>query len=299
MTTLYLDASALSGWSNCREFFRRQQIVRQELTKENPHYVFGKAMHLAVEEFWKGNTYDQALNAAYEVCNQYPVETLNPAETETWTRLVKCTPDLVACYFNSVTYEPEQLLAVEQEWSIPYDIEGKMSGPVVTLCGRMDRLAVGPRLVDVKTASEIASAGIPWKQGYRQDKILDLQFALYDWYLCQQGTPPIEIYLEVLLKPYKGKAARYEKIDLSILLTDSYRKRFRQQLAWKVSEIVHYVENYSQQVPWPLAGPLACSSKYGKCQFLDICCFGDEEKILKKYKRREPHLELVRIGEAQ
>jgi len=26
---------------------------------------------------------------------------------------------------------------------------------------------------------------------------------------------PVEIYLEVLLKPYKSKAARYEKIELN------------------------------------------------------------------------------------
>ncbi len=289
---IYLDASALRSWSDCREYFRRSQVQKIELIKPNPHYTFGTAIHVAVEEFWKGNSFDISLDAAYRVTNEFPVEHLNPAETETWQRLVKTLPDVTACYFNSVCYEPENLMWVEKEWSLPY-------GDKVILCGRVDRLMVGPRIVDVKTASEINAAGVPWRQQYRQDKILDLQFALYDYMLCQQGTPPIEIYLEVLLKPYKGKAARYEKIPLNELLTESYRKRFRQQLAWKVSEIVHYVEHYSQQVPWPLAGGLACSSKYGKCQYHDLCAWGDEQKHLAKYKERVPHLELVKIGEGK
>jgi len=347
MPTIYLDASALSGWSNCREYYRRRDIEKIETIKPNTHYEFGKAVHLAVEEFWKGNSYEKALDAAYGVCNEFPVAMLNPPELETWERLVKCTPDILACYYDSVTYSPEQLLWVEKEWSIPYadharskstgstegyktasgsdvdrlpdtvipsDISGNQTQ--VILCGRMDRLMVGPRLVDVKTASEIAQGGIPWKQQYRQDKILDLQFALYDWYLQQvcaecghvkdepgycslhmfKSMAPIEIYLEVLLKPYKSKAARYEKIELNELITDSYRKRFAQQLKWKVSEIVHYVENYSQQKPWPLAGGLACSSKYGKCAYIDLCAWGDSDKTMKKFKERVPHLELVRLG---
>ncbi len=349
---IYLDASALSGWSNCREYYRRRDIEKIEAVKPNTHYEFGKAVHLAVEEFWKGHSYEKALDAAYGVCNEFPVAMLNPPELETWERLVKCTPDILACYYDSVSYSPESLLWVEKEWSIPYgrNIGGISGNSVhssnrtdgtdnpdssqteVILCGRMDRLMAGPRLVDVKTASEISTAGVPWKQQYRQDKVLDLQFALYDFYLqrlCKCGHPhhehwplvefqsnykpdynvtecgececmsfrsmaPIEIYLEVLLKPYKSKAARYEKIELNELITDSYRKRFAQQLKWKVSEIVHYVENYSQQKPWPLAGSLACSSKYGKCAYIDLCAWGDSEKTLKKFKERVPHLEVAR-----
>lgn len=296
---IYLDSSSLSGWSNCREFWRRRDLEKIESIKPNTHYEFGKAVHLAVEEFWKGYSYEKALDAAYGVCNEFPVHLLNPAELETWERLVKCAPDILAAYYDSVTYSPEQLLWVEKEWSIPFDIPvGAGSHPIeVILCGRMDRLMAGPRLVDVKTASEISQAGIPWKQQYRQDKVLDLQFALYDWYLCQQNMAPIEIYLEVLLKPYKSKAARYEKIELNELITGSYRKRFAQQLKWKVSEIVHYVENYSQQKPWPMSGGHSCSTRYGKCQFLDPCCWGDSEKIMAKFKKRVPHLELVRIAE--
>jgi hypothetical protein len=287
---IYLDSSALKSWSDCREHFRRSQVEKIEQVKQNTHYAFGTATHVVVEEFWKGSTYEKALDAGYKVCNEFPVQHLNPAELETWERLVKALPDISACYFDSVLYEPEKLMWIEKEWSLPYSDK-------VTLCGRVDRLMVGPRIADVKTASEISTAGIPWRQQYRQDKVLDLQFALYDYMLCQQGTPPIEIYLEVLLKPYKSKAARYEKIELNELITDSYRKRFAQQLKWKVSEIVHYVENYSQQKPWPLAGGLACSSRYGTCQYQKVCAFGESPSIMSKYKPREPHLEIQKQAE--
>jgi hypothetical protein len=335
MSTIYLDASALAHWSNCREFYRREQVEKIETVKPSTYYHFGKATHLMVESFWRGESYEKALACAYDCLNEYPVGMLNPPELETWERMVKATPDVTAVYFENVSYSPEQLLWVEKEWSIPYGTtfdNSRNSIPLATntqviLCGRMDRLMAGPRLVDVKTASEISQQGVPWKQQYRQDKVLDLQFALYDWYLQQmckcghdnprhagegigcleigcgcpkfQSMAPIEIYLEVLLKPYKSKAARYEKIPLNELITDSYRKRFRQQLAFKVSEIVHYHEHYLQQKPWPLAGGLACSSRYGTCAYQPICAWGESPKLMEKYKHREPHLELVKLAEAK
>src|SRR5882724_6183710 len=208
----------LAGWSNCREYFRRQQIEKIEPVKPSTYYTFGTAIHRSVEAFWRGESYEKALDEAYQVTNTYPVQLLNPPELDTWERLVKCTPDVLAVYYDSVHYDPEALLWVEKEWSIPYadHVRSTSSGSTeghqrysggnlgtesdndrndlnipaqsrmeVILCGRMDRLMAGPRLVDVKTASEISQQGVPWRQQYRQDKVLDLQFALYDWYLAQ------------------------------------------------------------------------------------------------------------------
>src|SRR5882724_8225646 len=173
MTTIYLDATALAGWSNCREFFRRQQREKIELIKPNTYYHYGKATHLMCESFWRGETYEQALAAAYDCLNEYPVGMLNRPELDTWERMVKGTPDITAAYFDAVSYSPEQLLWVEKEWSIPYqldlgntyDHDGVSLAPrtQVILCGRMDRLMAGPRLVDVKTASEISQQGVPWR----------------------------------------------------------------------------------------------------------------------------------------
>src|SRR6266850_1307750 len=91
-------------------------------------------------------------------------------------------PDLLAYYFDHVTYEPDKLLDVEGEWHIdqPYGL------PVV-LCGRKDRVMKPSKLIDSKTASEI---GATWKKDYREAMLMDWGLWLYDWQLCQIGQAP-------------------------------------------------------------------------------------------------------------
>jgi hypothetical protein len=286
---IYIDATALKAWSDCREFYRNREILNRVSAVPNIHYEFGKYVHAAVEEFWKGEPFEKALAVASEMSLLYPVKSLSPNEMQTWQRLIEGLPDVLAAYFDAVEYSPEQLIWCEQEWSLPYNSD-------VTLCGRLDRLMVGPRLVDVKTASEINRGSTPWKQAYREEKLLDLQFQLYDYWLSKSGTPPIECYLEVILKPYKSKAARYERIDLPEIITPSYRKRFEQQLAWKVSEITHYIKNYSDQRPWPMAGGLACTTKYGECSYAPACRFGEIPKVTELYTIRTEHLKIRQEG---
>jgi PD-(D/E)XK nuclease superfamily len=283
---IYLDATALRSFSDCREFYRQNQLVNITSATPSIHYELGRAVHLAVEKFWAGEPVEVAIAAAYSIAEQYPVKLLPAHELEKWKGLVEIIPDVVSVYYDSVEYSPESLIWTEEEWSLPYNEE-------VTLCGRLDRLMVGPRLVDVKTASEINMNGIPWKTSFREEKLLDLQFQLYDYWLRKTGKAPIECYLEVILKPYRGKPARFERIDLPEVLTDGYRQRFEQQLAWKVSEITHYIKNYSSQKPWPMAGGLACKNRYGTCMYQPICVWGEIPKVMEKYTAREEHL-LVR-----
>ena len=49
MTTLYLDATSLSGWSNCREFWRRREIEKIELIKAlvADHLDIGRILEVA------------------------------------------------------------------------------------------------------------------------------------------------------------------------------------------------------------------------------------------------------------
>lgn len=284
---IFIDATALKAWSDCREFYRQREIVNRVSLAPNVHYELGKAVHLGIEKFWAGEPYEQAIAAAFSVTEKYPVKLLGPAEVDTWSRLIDGLPDILAAYYDAVRYAPEDVISCESEWSLNYNED-------VTLCGRLDRLMKGPRLVDVKTASEIKMGNTPWKQAYREEKLLDLQFQLYDYWLCQSGTPTVECYLEVILKPYKGKSARYERIDLPEILTVAYRERFKQQLEWKLSEIVDYVNNHSGDKPWPMAGGLACKSRYGECAYAPLCRWGEQPKVMEKYTSREEHL-LVRM----
>ena len=283
--TVFIDSSALKSWG-CRELYRQSFVENISPLKPNPAYEMGKAVHLAVEEFWKGSSYEQAMDAAYQLCNSITVQHFNPQESEHWRKQVESLPDLVAVYFDQVEYQPENLLWVEQEWSVPLDDK-------VTLCGRMDRVMLGPRLVDVKTASEITRMGIPWKKQYREEKLLDPQFGLYDWYLDSLGTPATECVLEVIVKPYKGSKARMEFIALPEILTEAYRRRFRQQLAWNCMEIAQYHEHYMNQRPW-LMNPNMCNGKYGACPMFDRCVWGSIPRVEEKYGPRIEHLNVRR-----
>jgi hypothetical protein len=297
---LRIDASFLKSWSDCREQARQSFVEERAPVVESVYYRYGTALHKAVEEFWKGYSFERAIHSAYEVTSTYPTKLLNPYFSNKWKEMLDQLPDAIATYYDSQEQDVSKVIncegspMLEHEWSIPYEPEnGKWTEPQVILCGRIDRVMVGPELPDVKSASEIASYGQSWKDGYTRSMMLQMQFGLYDWYLQKIGLAPRRCYLEVLLKGYKSKPPRYEVIELTHVTTEAYRQRFRQQLAFKVSEIVHYFKHYREQKPWPMSGGSACKTVYGECEFLDICLSGTIPKVMEKYKEREEHL-LVR-----
>jgi len=282
-----VDASLLKEW-DCREYVRQRYLVSRETAAPNIYYTYGTALHRAVESFWQGKTFEQSMADAYEITNAYPVKLIsgNVYASNKWMEMVEQLPDLVAVYFDHVDQDLSRCLQLEKEWSHPYSKE-------VTLCGRIDRLMVGPELPDVKTASEISTMGVPWKQSYQRGSMMAVQFGLYDWYLQQIGMAPQRVYLEVLIKGYKNKPCRMETIELPYVVTDAYRERFRQQLEWKVSEIVSYFRNQLERKPWPMSQQL-CKTVYGECPYLNACLLGETPKVLEGYKEREEHL-LVRL----
>jgi hypothetical protein len=282
---IYIDASMLRDW-DCHEFTRQRYLLNRDTKVPNIYYQYGTAIHRAVESFWQGKTFEQAMADAYAITNQYPLDLIQYQvyQTNKWREMIEQLPDLVAVYYDQVEQDVSKVLQLEQEWSHPYSIS-------VNLCGRIDRLMVGPELPDIKTASEISSMGVPWKTGYQRGKMLEMQFGLYDWYLRQVGEAPKRVYLEVLIKGYKSKPCRMETIELPYVVTDAYRQRFDQQLEWKVEEITTYFEREREQKPWPMAQQL-CQSKYGECPYLEICLHGEQPKVMEKYAERVEHLEV-------
>ncbi|KKL82360.1 hypothetical protein LCGC14_1985590, partial [marine sediment metagenome] len=70
--------------------------------------------------------------------------------------------------------------------------------------------------------------------------------------------------------------------------------RFKQQLNWVVKEMVHYMRSYVKVKPWPMNyGPM-CMTKYGPCDYLELCNYGNIPKYISEYKPREEHLEIRR-----
>jgi hypothetical protein len=282
----------------CKEFGRQRYLLNRETAIKNPHYQYGTAVHKAVQSFWEGKTFEQSMADAYEVTSAYPVGLIkhNVYASNKWMEMVEQLPDLIACYYDGMVQDlskvqpykeiPDSIGSpmLESEWQYPYSDE-------VTLCGRIDRVMVGPELPDVKTASEISSQGVPWKQMYQRGKMLEVQFGLYDWYLQQIGMTPRRVYLEVLIKGYRGKKPRLEIIELPYVTTDAYRERFRQQLAWKVAEIVRYMTVHTDQKPWPMSQQL-CQSKFGECPYISLCEMGEIPRVTELYSIREEHLEV-------
>ena len=306
---LHIDASQLKDFE-CKEFGRQRYLLNRDLVIPNVHYQYGTAVHKAVQSFWEGKPYEQAIADAYEVTSAYPVQLIkhNVYLSNKWMEMVEQLPDLVACYYDSMEQDLTKVQKridgshmIENEWLMPYCfICGNIRGwsvrncdhiAEVFLCGRIDRVMVGPELPDVKTASEISSQGVPWKQMYQRGKMLEVQFGLYDWYLQQIGMTPKRAYLEVLVKGYRGKKPRLEIIDLPYVVTDAYRERFRQQLQWKVSEIVSLFKERVSEKPWPMSQQL-CQTKFSECPYISLCGTGETPKNLELYKIREEHLDV-------
>jgi hypothetical protein len=318
---LKLDASFLSSWSNCREQVRQSFVEERAPIIESPYYRNGTALHLGVQRFWEGKPYEVALADAFEVCNTYNVKAIstNLYLSKKWAEMQEQLPDSLACYFDNVEQDTDLVMRgadnevmIENEWSMNYCIECNKPAAwfderldcghplMVILCGRIDRVMKGSNsrsceLPDIKTASEISNYGVPWKTGYQNGKMLEVQFGLYDYALSHMGWTPSRVYLEVLVKGYKSKPPRLEIIELPHVTIEAYRARFRQQLAWKVSEIVHYFRNYKEQKPWPMSGGSACKTVYGECEMLPLCISGPVPKVLELYQIRTEHLNIRKL----
>jgi hypothetical protein len=282
---IYLDASAIKTWLDCREMYRLRYIENRVAAEPSYHQAFGIAVHLAAEIHNLGGTFEAGLAEAADSLAAFPEHLLNPYKAQRFRELAAELPSIVACYFDGV--EVGQIAAVEQEWSYEY-----YPGEVV-LCGRKDKVEHSPAvLYDLKTASEI---GKTWKADFRNQMLRDFGLALYDWHECVIDRPPQTVKVECIVKPYRDKEPRLEIFDLPEITV--YRKRFQQQLAFIVNEIRNYHKNYLNTKPWPMAQQ-QCLTKYGPCEYLKICCLGETPKVLSEYGKRVEHLKIRSQAEA-
>ncbi len=279
-TPIYIDASMIKCFSDCREQFRRRYLENIVSSKPSIAYVFGTAVHMAVEAFWKGSPYRQAYNIGLAHLDSLDISALTVREQGKYNELINALPDMLEVYYKAHDYKVESLSTdVEFEWKYQYN-EG------VYLCGKIDRWTEDS-LFDLKTASEI---GREWKKNYKAEKLRDCGLALYDWYLCKSNNSPLQIAMEVLIKPYKDKPPRIEIIELSEIM--GQRERFKKQLKAYVTDIVHYMRKNSKVAPWEMNFGSMCMTKYGECDYLPLCNLGDTPKNIARYKPREEHLEI-------
>src|SRR5437660_3452237 len=263
---IYLDASAIKCWLDCREQYRLRYVENRVALEPSFHQSIGIAIHLAAETHNRGGSFETGLSLAASRLAEFPEELLNPYKRQRFRELAVELPSMVACYFDSI--EVGNVVALEEEWSLEFI-------PGVVLCGRKDKVETDPAVIfDLKTASEI---GKTWHADFRATMLRDFGLALYDWHECQIARTPETIKIECLVKPYKGKEPRMEIFNLPEIT--QYRKRFEQQLLWICHEIKHYHDSYARQIPWPMAQQ-SCQTKYGCCEYLEGCNQGWTPKIL-------------------
>ena len=278
-----IDASQIRLFLDCREQYRQAYVLGRASKKPLIHREFGIGFHKGCEVFWRGGDYSAALMAALEYVGGIDCTLLTVKEKQKWDEMTAYMPDLLAAYFDSVEYVPDSNIYVECEWSFPYDPLGPLAN--VTLCGRIDRLTEGLSLNDIKTDS-----GIDTKEAFREKWLRDVGLALYDWYLCHSGIVPRMVAIERCIKPYRGRPAKVELVELPEITSDGYRKRFEQQLKMVLADMVHHLDNYQDMAPWLMNTNHSCTTKYGPCDFLAICNRGESQRELARFKQREEHL---------
>ena len=278
-----IDASQIRLFIDCREAYRQAYVLGRASKKPLIHREFGIGFHKGCEVFWRGGDYSAALVAAFDYAACIDCTLLTVKEKQKWDEMCGYMPDLLAAYFDSVEYEPGANLLVEDEWTCPGPY-GDVSYGVVELCGRIDRFTRDHVLIDIKTDS-----GIDTKEAFREKWLRDIGLAMYDWFLCK-GGPPRMVAIERCIKPYRGRPAKVELVELPEITSDGYRKRFEQQLKMVLADMVHHLDNYQDMAPWLMNTNHSCTTKYGPCEYLSCCNHGESQRELARFKQREEHL---------
>jgi hypothetical protein len=241
----------------------------------------GSLVHEAIEAFWRGKSFSEALAIADKFLNATDLTGCSSKDRAKWHEMREYLPDLLAVYYDGTEYTPEEVVGIEEEWTLeaPFGLRD------ITLCGRKDRVMRGGLIFDAKTATDMGGS---WRADYKATMLRDFGLAMYDWHESVTRVAPVLVTLEILVKPSKAwsnrsaKPARLELMPMPEI--PLLRKRFEQQLKWLVQEIHHMHTQYGQAKPWPHV-TVACQSKFGVCPWLAACNGGKVES-----KAREEHI---------
>lgn len=279
---IFIDASQLRLYTECRESYRRTYVANEVPVGVPIHKFYGIGVHMAIDQFWQGKPFTTALEVADAFLDSTDLTGVSTKDQAKWHEMREYLPDLLALYYDGTAYTPDEVVGIEEEWTLaePFGIKG------VTLCGRKDRVMTGGRLFDAKTATDM---GGTWRADYKATMLRDYGLALYDWHEAQTRVAPTMVTLEILVKPSKAwsnraaKPARLELMEMPEI--PLLRRRFEQQLKWLIQELEHAHEHYAEAKPW-IMSQSACRSVYSMCPHLVACNGG---KV--KYVPRVEHIE--------
>lgn len=302
---IYLDSSSIAEFLTCRESFRLKYLAKlpqsEGATAAPPldnspygtgivgkyiaiHREAGIAIHRGVEAFWRGDSFESALDISLLYMQSIPLSNVASGDMDKWKTLQNSVPDMLAAYYDTQEGNIENVKFIEHQFK-------QYVGDSTCIIGRIDRVmdCGGIQLIDTKTATQIGSER-QWKRDYKESALRDFQLPLYDWYLCGIGLEPREIKLEVLIKPNEryGTKAKLVEIDMREII--AYRDRTKSQIENIVSEVGKAIVDGAGKYPWLMASSNICMGKFGPCPYLDLCNYGLNERQLKNFIPRREHL---------
>ena len=287
---LLVDASSITEFLKCPESFRRKYVDNKVSAYAAVAREVGIALHEAVDCYWKGEEFPAAMSKAL-VRLRSVENNVHPNDVMKYTEATNYLPDLVAFYYDNIGKHYTAKVALSEH---QFRIEKPFGIEEVTIIGRLDRYYDDATLVDLKTASEIAGedcfrSKAGWRKQYRELMLRDFGLAMYDWVLPQIGQPAAKaVNLEIIIKPYRGKPCRIEILEMPEIL--AYRERFKQQLEMVLRDMLAAAKRGGE--PWVMSTS-ACSGKYGSCDQLAHCLFGNTPRVQRQYVDRMEHLEGV------
>jgi hypothetical protein len=201
---IYIDASQLRLYTECRESYRRTYVANEVPVGVPIHKFYGIAVHQAIDCFWHGKPFTEALEVADKFLDETDLTGVSAKDRTKWQEMREYLPDLLAVYYDGTEYTPDEVVGIEEEWTLvePLGISG------VTLCGRKDRVMKGGHLFDAKTATDM---GATWRADYKATMLRDYGLAMYDWHEAQTRVAPTMVTLEILVKPSKAWSNRAAK----------------------------------------------------------------------------------------
>ncbi len=296
MSDYVVTASQMACFTDCKEKYRQKYVELREPISPNINLYYGTCFHKSVEMFWLGKDYKKSHGAGLDLIKNLDQSYLSVKDRDKWQEMTRYFSDMFNVYWNYWDGHQEDCLHSEQQFGPPPDGEFETISPVqgVKLAGKIDRTMLVGCLnksavaqYDLKTLSAMNKE---YRENWKYTYTLDWGIRLYDWV-----NKPDKMWLEAIKKPYRNDPAEVILIELPEVV--AWRSQFEFDLKLVLTEMKHYLDNYSNVKPWPKTGMShGCVHKYGTCEFIKCCMWGETPKTLEPFKRRE-HLnpELVKL----
>lgn len=252
------DYTMMQTFLTCRRKFYFRHVLGYVLVKESSAPLFGKAIHLALDSWYK----DRDVDKAVEVFKASFKENL--AEDDKRTH--KMGEWILRNYDEKYKEQPLKLVHSEMVFDLPAKWGRK-------LIGRIDKIVSWEGalwIIDHKTSSQLGST-------FPKMVEPNLQFDTYTWAAKQMGYKVVGVVVDALLVA-KGLLESSRRSSLTPLLrVDAYRSDAQieefEEIAQNIQADIFKCQQSNVWIP-----NFGACTQYGECPYRRVCM---EEKGLR------------------